>query len=715
MDRSLSVSVGIPFLNAQRTLADAVRSVLAQTHQDWELLLVNDGSSDGSLELASSIADPRVRVISDGERRGLCVRLNQIAALARGKYLARMDADDLMHPRRLECQLKFLESNPQVDLVDTATYTIDEDCRPLGIRGDKPLNPNPKAILKRSLLLHPTVTGRTQWFREHPYDPAFVRAEDHELWLRVCGSTVFGRLQEPLFFYRESLSGNLRNYLRSSKTIRKIVRVYGPSTVGLWGTAALIFRAYLKSLKYSVYTAFGLQGRIIKKRVRCLDAAEVHAAGAALHTIMETNVPGLVPKQEFGNERNERNERRPVVLHVTTVPQTLYFLSGHVENLKSKGFDVHALSSPGQALERFGKQAQVEVHAVLMPRYITPLRDLASLWKIGRIMRRLRPDIVHGHTPKGGLLAMIGAWFCGVPVRVYHMHGLPLETAQGFRRLLLRWSEQVACLLAHQVFCVSPSLRALALAERLCAPDKIKFLLCGSIGGIDAERLYNPAGAGAKVRYDIREQYHIPADALVAGFVGRIVRDKGLIELTEAWKILREEFPNLHLLVVGPFEPQDPVPPDVELLLRSESRIHLVGRINDIKDMPRFYSAMDLLILPTYREGFGTVFLEAAAMELPVVGTRVTGCMDAVRDAETGTLVPSHDGRALADAVRAYLNDAELRRRHGRAGRERVLRDFRPEDMSVAIHEEYLRLLNDRGIKDSLLSQPAAQTRAEVS
>jgi glycosyltransferase involved in cell wall biosynthesis len=291
MSGNVTVTVGIPFLNARATLADAVRSVLAQTYTDWELLLVDDGSTDGSVEIAANIRDPRVRLVSDGVNRGLPDRLNQIAALARGRYCARMDADDLMHPRRLEEQVRFLEANPGVDLVDTATFTIDESSEPLGVRGDRPLNCDPRAILKSGLLIHPTVTGRTAWFRAHPYDRRFVRAEDQELWVRSCGETVFGRLQEPLFFYRESLSGNLRNYLRTEKTNRKILRVYGPRLVGYAGTVRLAARSHLKSWVYWAYTRLGRQDRLIRARTRPLSAEESAEARTTLRTVLHTCLP----------------------------------------------------------------------------------------------------------------------------------------------------------------------------------------------------------------------------------------------------------------------------------------------------------------------------------------------------------------------------------------------------------------------------------------
>jgi glycosyltransferase involved in cell wall biosynthesis len=286
--RDVCVSVGLPFLNARATLADAVRSVLAQTWDDWELLLVDDGSSDGSADIAGVVGDPRVRVVLDGEHRGLTARLNQIAGLARGRYLARMDADDLMHPERLRRQVQFLDACPDVDLVDTAVVTIDEANEPLGLRGDRPLNTDPRDVLRSGLLLHPTVMGRTAWFRRHPYDSRYVRAEDHELWVRTCRHTSFARLVEPLFFYREGLSGNLGNYLRSARTVRKILREYGPATVGKGLTALLLARSYLKSAAYWAYTKLGRQGRLIRARTRPLSASEAATARAALGAILQT-------------------------------------------------------------------------------------------------------------------------------------------------------------------------------------------------------------------------------------------------------------------------------------------------------------------------------------------------------------------------------------------------------------------------------------------
>ena len=293
-----------------------------------------------------------------------------------------------------------------------------------------------------------------------------------------------------------------------------------------------------------------------------------------------------------------------------------------------------------------------------MSRRITPLRNLWSLGRLIWMLRQIRPNIVHGHTPKGGLLAMLAAWLCGTPVRVYHLHGLPMATATGMKRKLLRSCEKVSCWLAHRVFCVSKSLREVALSEGLCDADKIAVLLNGTIDGVDAERTFNPAAMGTDVGAAVRKEHDIPPDALVIGFVGRVVRNKGVTELGEAWEVLRAEFPNLHLLVVGPLEEHDPPPPAVRSLLTGD-RVCWTGEV-EIKNVSRYYRAMDVLVLPTYREGFGTVLLEAAAMELPTVATRIPGCVDAVCDGETGTLIPARDAVALAEALRAYLHDGEF-------------------------------------------------------
>ncbi|HUZ01818.1 MAG TPA: glycosyltransferase family 4 protein [Thermomicrobiaceae bacterium] len=397
------------------------------------------------------------------------------------------------------------------------------------------------------------------------------------------------------------------------------------------------------------------------------------------------------------------------LVHIMTVPVTLAFLRGQAAYLRRRGISVAAITSPGPGLDAFGKAEGVPVYPVEMTRRITPLRDLVAVVRLCQILLRLRPDVVHAHTPKGGLLGMLAAWLARVPVRIYHLRGLPLMTATGYRRRLLRWSEWVSCQLAQRVICVSPSIRDVAVAERLCPPEKIVAPPHGGSRGVDAAGRFDPVVVGEPARRQARAGRGIPDDAPVVGFVGRVVPDKGIAELAEAWEILREALPALHLLIVGPSEPEDPLPAPLRERLAADPRVHLTGEVNDVVPL---YAAMDVLAFPSHREGLPNVCLEAAAMGIPVVACRIPGVVDAVADGVTGTLVPPHDGRALAGVVGRYLADPELRRRHGAAGRTRMLRDYRPEEVWDAIYAEYRQLLQWRGIAASGQRQPAERGAA---
>ena len=391
------------------------------------------------------------------------------------------------------------------------------------------------------------------------------------------------------------------------------------------------------------------------------------------------------------------------LVHMTTIPESLVFTKGQIACMKSRGFEVHLISSPGEYLRDFAAQEQVDYCSVKMPRRITPMQDLVAILHLYRELRRIRPTIMHSHTPKGGLIGTMTAWLARVPVRVYHIHGLPFITATGLKRKLLRLSERVSCRLATQVLCVSNSVSHVAVSEGFCPLSKIKVLGLGSINGIDAVGMFNPVTVGKPARIETRMKYSIPQDAIVLGFVGRMVRDKGLMELVGAWKVLREEHDNLYLLMVGDYESHDPVSPEIEQILRSDERIRITGEVSYV---PPFYAAMDLLTLPTYREGFPLVPMEAASMGLPVVATQVTGCVDAVKNGITGTLVPPGDSKALAEAIRKYINDPELRQCHGQAGRKRMLCDFRQEDIWEATFREYQHLLDKAGVLANTQKRP---------
>jgi|CXWL01.1.fsa_nt_gi glycosyltransferase involved in cell wall biosynthesis len=262
------VSVAISFFNNEDVLAQAIASILNQSFSGWELILIDGGSSDRSLEIARGFVDRRIRVVADGRYKSFVESLNESVALAAGRLYARMDSDDAMHPRRLERQVSFLESHPEVHAVDTAMYSMTQEGRLTGVRA----RPAPKdwtlaSVLSGNALNHATVMGRVEWFRANPYDPSYLRAEDLELWCRTVERSVFARIQEPLYFVREG-KVNVRNYRLSQRTSRRILRRYGPRCFPRGKLERLIARTYLKSAAYAVLGAAGMQDLLSQARNR---------------------------------------------------------------------------------------------------------------------------------------------------------------------------------------------------------------------------------------------------------------------------------------------------------------------------------------------------------------------------------------------------------------------------------------------------------------
>lgn len=205
------ISVGIPFFNAEQFLSKAIESVISQSYDNWELLLLDDGSNDGSLEIAKGYEqqDNRIKVFSDGKNKGLGARLNELAALSNGEYIARMDADDIMHPKRLETQLQILKDNPNIDVLGTNAYVIDENDLVFGMRYREN-----SGLTKVEHFIHPTIMAKKQWFLDNPYDEKAIRIEDAELWYRTREKSNFIITLQPLLFYREFGSNYYPKYIK---------------------------------------------------------------------------------------------------------------------------------------------------------------------------------------------------------------------------------------------------------------------------------------------------------------------------------------------------------------------------------------------------------------------------------------------------------------------------------------------------------------------
>jgi lipopolysaccharide/colanic/teichoic acid biosynthesis glycosyltransferase/glycosyltransferase involved in cell wall biosynthesis len=349
------------------------------------------------------------------------------------------------------------------------------------------------------------------------------------------------------------------------------------------------------------------------------------------------------------------------------------------------------LSSPGAYLMEVSAKEGVASIAVPMERQISPIQDLVSLWKLYRTIQRVRPTVTDVSTPKAGLLAGVAAWLARVPCRVYTLRGLRLETARGPKRAILLAAEWLACACSHRVVCVSPTLRERAINLNLVSPEKSIVLVKGS-RGVNTKR-FSAANRNSPEIETLRSKLGIPPGVPVVGFVGRLVKDKGIRELAEAFQQLRAKYPQLHLLLVGDFEPGDPVEPVVRRYIESETAIIRPGFVSDSAP---YYLLMDVLALPTYREGFPGAPLEAQASGIPVVTTTATGAVDSIIDGVTGFVVPVGDSNALSESVAKLLAGPELRARMGQAGRERTERDFQPEVIWDALIHLYRQLIEEK-------------------
>jgi glycosyltransferase involved in cell wall biosynthesis len=378
--------------------------------------------------------------------------------------------------------------------------------------------------------------------------------------------------------------------------------------------------------------------------------------------------------------------RSPHIVVGITSAQTCLVLQGRLRALQNAGFRVTLVSSPGALLTRTAAQEGVESVAIPIRREIAPVADLLSLLRLCWLLFRLKPDMTEFSTPKAGLLGSIAALICGVPTRVYFLRGLKLETCAGIKRRILLVTERLASACSHAVLCNSDSLRNQAIALGVASRSKLRLLGSGSSNGVDIERFHPGSNS-------LRDLLGIPRDAHVVGFVGRLTRDKGVPELIEAFEEILAAKPNAHLLLVGWFDAaEDALDSALTSRIENHPRIHMTGYVADTAP---YYQIMDVMVLPTWREGFPNVVLEAAATGIPVVTTLSTGSRDAVVPEVTGLLIPPGYPVAIRESVLQLLRNPERCCRMGLAARAWVI-DHYVNDHVLGRTAQYYKSLLDR-------------------
>ncbi len=386
-------------------------------------------------------------------------------------------------------------------------------------------------------------------------------------------------------------------------------------------------------------------------------------------------------------------EGQQSILVGVTRHETCLVLRGRLRALRDAGFKVTVVSSPGNLLTSIAALDGVRCVAIPICRGIAPLSDFVSLFRLWRLIGRLKPDMVEFSTPKAGLLGTLAAWLRRVPRRVYMLRGLKLERTTGLKRHVLLAAERLAALCAHAVLCNSRSLRTQALAFGVAPTAKLHLLGEGSSNGVDIDH-FSPGPS------QVRFRLGLPRRARIIGFVGRLTRDKGLPELVAAFDQILIREPNAHLLLVGWLDNgEDQLTAADRSHILSHPYIHSTGYVAD--PLP-YYRAMELMVLPTWREGFPNVVLEAAATGIPVVTTLSTGSRDSVISEVTGLLIPPGYPEAIAEAVCTLLADPVRARQMGVAARARVLDHYVNEYVLRLTSAFYKSLLESPSVNDTV-------------
>lgn len=324
------------------------------------------------------------------------------------------------------------------------------------------------------------------------------------------------------------------------------------------------------------------------------------------------------------------------LIRITTVPMALrYLLPGQMNFMKNNGYEVLMISADGKELPDVIEQEQCRHMVVPMTRKITPFQDLKCLWQLIKIFRKEKPDIVHSHTPKAGLLGMIAAKIAGVKTRVHTVAGLPLMVESGFKYQLLKTIEKITYAAANHIWPNSQSLYQFILREKLANPKKLGIIGSGSTNGINTDR-FNISKLDQNKMQRIKTAIDYNAKNTYLLCIGRLVKDKGIVELVNVFTNLQQTNPALRLILVGDFEESlDPLPSSTIHKIQNNNAIIHISWSNDVE---YYMQLAHNFVFPSHREGFPNVLLQAGAMQLPIICSRITGNIDIVKENETGLI-----------------------------------------------------------------------------
>ena len=380
------------------------------------------------------------------------------------------------------------------------------------------------------------------------------------------------------------------------------------------------------------------------------------------------------------------------LIRITTVPLSLEkLLEGQLSYI-NQYYEVIAISADKERLEKFGKDNGVKTFWVAMTRAITPFNDLSGTYKFFKFLKKEKPLIVHTHTPKAGIIGMLAAKLAGVPLRLHTVAGLPLLEAKGVKRSVLNYVEKLTYNLATHVYPNSYGLKDIILKEQFTHESKLKVLGKGSSNGIDTD-YFNPEIYSEDDKFKFRLALGIPKEDVVFIFVGRLVGDKGINELVQAFKQLNLLNNSTSLLLVGPFEENlDPLDPVCIEEIQNNKKIFTTGYQIDVRP---YFRISDVLAFPSYREGFPNVVMQAAAMNLPSIVTNINGCNEIIQQDHNGIIIPIKNSQSLFKAMEMLSNNEDYRMRLSKNARIEICKSYDRKEFWQLLKIEYRNLEKD--------------------
>lgn len=605
------LTVGIPVFNGEEYIRESIQSVLDQTYTDFELIVTDDGSTDGTMEIVRSFADPRLKILCDGSHKGLAIRLNEQIAMARGEYFVRMDADDVMLPQRLERQSKFVSLHPDTDVVGSSAIVVDEKGMPIGWRGACEWQRNAGrtvenlSYVKSRSFMHPTVMGRTEWFRKYYYNPACEGCEDLDLWARSSETSNFYNICEPLLLYRDPQKLNLETYLFRRRQERYVLRINSERFSALYSWWRKI-SSHAKSITAWLLSKINLEHLLLGNRNASVSPLNNHV----LHVITSLRTGGaeklmvdLLPRLCFGEDQTKQrvcNRRIDAELVVFDGVRTPFF-----DSLEKTGVKIHSFSREGSVYN--------------------PLNILRLI----PLMRRA--DVVHTHNTSPQLFTAVANMFVGARLITTEHNTSNRRRNHSFLRPVDRWMYGRY----EKIICISDQAE-LNLCNYLDNP-RLNEKILTIYNGIDLSK------------FCLNTQI-LPSSGKIITMVAAFREQKDHKTLIRAIGLLPDDY-SLRLVGTG----DESLIKECQSLvsdLRLESRVHFLGVRSDIVTLLK---SSDVVVLSSHYEGLSLSSIEGMASGKPFIASDVDGLHEIVSG--YGILFPHENAEALAAAIRRCCED----------------------------------------------------------